>query len=146
MLADNLCKLADGLAVTDSDAYTTYSVDLGNVTPKREVGTGEPLCLVYSVGVAAAGSTDTSIFKCVSATSADLSSGTLIVSQRTIANASLTAGSRHVVSIPPGSVTQRYIGGRVELGSGDTITVDCHLMPESMVGIFTNYADAVTWS
>ena len=146
MLADNLLKLADGLAVTDTDALTTYSVDLGNVTPKREVGTGEPLCLVFSVGTAAAGSTDTSIFTAISSTAASLDAGVLTLAARTIANASLTAGSRHVVPIPPGSVTQRYIGGKIELGSGDTITVDCHIMPESMVGIFTNYADNVTWS
>jgi len=48
--------------------------------------------------------------------------------------------------IPPGSVDQRYIYGRVVLGSGDTVTVDVDLVPVSLVGIFTHYADAVTWS
>lgn len=146
MIADYLAKLADGLAVTDADAYTTYSYDCGDVTPKNDVGNGEPLCLVFSVGVAAAGSTDTSIFKAVSSTAADLGTSTKVLAQRTIANAALTAGSRHVIPIPPGSVDQRYIGGRIELGAGDTITVDCHIVPLSFVGITKDYADAVSWT
>jgi hypothetical protein len=146
MIRDALTQLADGLAVTDSDAYTTYSYDLGSLTYAREPGTGEPLALVFSVGVAASGSTDTTDLKIVSSTAADLATATIAVVTRRIANALLTAGSQHVLPIPPGSVTQRYIGGRVELGSGDTITVDCDIVPMSFIGIHKDYADAMTWS
>lgn len=146
MYGDALTKLADGLAVTDTDAYTTYSVDLGNVTPKRDLGNGEPMALVWSVGVAAAGSTDASHFFVVYATSADLASGTIKVSDMIVANASLTAGSVHIQPIPPYIGPLRYVGGKVELGSGDTLTVDCDLVPMSMVGKYKSYADAVTWS
>lgn len=146
MIRDSLTQLADGLAVTDTDAYTTYSVDLGNVTPKRDIGNGEPLALVWSVGVAAAGSTDTTDFKVVIATSADLASGTIATSTMRVANASLTAGAILVQPIPPYVGPLRYLGGKVELGSGDTITVDCDIVPLSMVGNWKHYADNVSWS
>ena len=144
MILDALTQLADGLAVTDADSYTTYSYDLGNVDPKREVGTGEPLALVFSVGVAAAGSTDTCDFIAVQSANADLSSHTPL-STRRITIAALTVGSHHVIPIPPGSVSSRYIGGRVELGSGDTVTVDCNLIPQNFIQIYKSYADALTW-
>lgn len=146
MIRDSLTQLADGLAVTDTDAYTTYSYDLGNVTPKRDPGNGEPLALVWSVGVAAAGSTDTTDFKVVIATSADLASGTIATSTMRVANALLTAGSVHVQPIPPYTGPLRYLGGRVELGSGDTITVDCDIVPLEFAGVYKSYADNVTWS
>lgn len=146
MIRDSLTQLADGLAVTDTDAYTTYSYDLGNVTPKRDPGNGEPLALVWSVGVAAAGSTDTTDFKVVIATSEDLASGTIAISTMRVANALLTAGSVHVQPIPPYTGPLRYLGGRVELGSGDTITVDCDIVPLEFAGVYKSYADNVTWS
>lgn len=145
MITDNLAVLADALAVTDTDAYTTYAYDCGNVTPKNEVGNGEPLALVFSVDVAAAGSTDTTDLIFCQSVNANLSSHDALVTRR-IANASLTAGSQHVISIPPGSVTKRYIGGRVELGTGDTVTVSCAIVPQSFVGIYKSYADSVDWS
>jgi len=144
-ILDNLTKLADGLAVTDTDAYTTYSYDLGSATPP-EVGNGTPMCLMFTVGVAAAGSTDTTDLKAVSSTAEGLATATVALITRRIANALLTLGSRHVLPIPPGSVTQRYIGGRVELGSGDTITVDCDLIPMDFVGISAIYPDAIDWT
>jgi hypothetical protein len=146
MILDALTRLSDGLSVTDSDAYTDYSYDLASISPAREPGTGEPLALVFSVGVAASGSTDTTDLKVVTSTAAGLATSTIALVTRRIANALLTAGSKHVLPIPPGSVTQRYIGGRVELGSGDTITVDVDLVPMSFIGQNKAYADAVTWS
>lgn len=147
MILDDLTQLEDSTAFTAGTTYTTYCYDCGNVTPKREIGTGEPMCLVFSVGVAAAGSTDTTSIAATSGTSAtNGATGAKELASRVIANASLTAGSRHVLPIPPGSVDQRYIYGRIVLGSGDTITVDVNMIPVSFVGIFTNYADNVTWS
>lgn len=145
MLLDALTQLADGLSVTDTDAYTTYSIDLGNITPKNDVGAGEPLALVWSVGVAAAGSTDTTDFKVIMATSADLASGTIAISTMRVANALLTAGAIVIQPIPPYLGPLRYLGGKVELGSGDTITVDCNVVPLKDVHNSRIYADAITW-
>jgi hypothetical protein len=145
MILDKLCQLADGLAVTDADAYTTYSYDLGNVTPKRAAGAGEPLALVFTVMTAAAGSTDTTDLMAVTSANENLSSHIELYSWR-IANASLTIGSHWVMPLPTGkNIYRRYIGGRIELGSGDTITVDCNLVPLNHVYDHEYYADAVTY-
>ena len=146
MIRDALAILASGQAVTDTDAYTDYSYDCGNTTTKRRIGTGEPLCLVFNVTTAAAGSTDTTDLKLVSATNAALSGSTITLVTRRIANASLSIGSTHVLPIPAGEPQQRYIGGRVELGSGDTITVDAAIVPISDVGQVQHYDDSITWS
>ena len=148
MLLDKLTQLADGWApTTNTTTYTSYSYDCGDVTPKREIGTGEPLALVFTVGAAATGATDTTVLGACSATSGtDLSADVLILASRLIPNASLTTGSVHVVPIPPGSVTQRYIGGYVTLGTGDAITLDVNIVPMSLIGITKAYADAVTWT
>lgn len=138
MILDAGEQLASALAVTDTDAYTTYSKDFGNVTPKRNVGTGEPLCIVFVVVVAAAGSTDTTDLILVQSANASLASEDQLIKRR-IANASLTAGSIWPIDIPQGYPTKRYLGGRVELGTGDTLTVDCYLLPRSAVDGFKQY-------
>jgi hypothetical protein len=144
MILDKYTQLADTQAVTDTDAYTDYSYDTGNVTPKRKIGDGEPLCLVFTVDVAAAGSTDTTDLMAVTSANANLSSNIELASIR-IANASLTAGSQWVIPLPPNSLYYRYVGGRVELGSGDTITVSCNLIPLSFAPRHEYYADAITY-
>ena len=147
MLRDALTQLADGQAFTAGTTYTTYCYDTGNTTPKRDMGAGEPLALVFSLGVAAAGSTDTTSFAATSGTSAtNGATGAKELASAVIANALLTIGSQHVIVIPPSANIQRYIYGRVVLGSGDTVTCDVDLMPLSMVPKQANYADAVTWS
>lgn len=147
MLLDSLCKFSDGQAPTQgATTYSTYSMDLGDVTPKREVGAGEPLAVVISVGVLANVAADTFTFSVVSSTSGtDLSTSVKDVCSRLIAGALLTAGSQHVLVIPPGAVTQRYIGMRYVLGASDTVTIDADLVPLSMVPSQTKYADNVVW-
>lgn len=134
--AQNL--LASAQAVTDTDAYTTNTLDLGNVTPKRQIGTGVAMCLVFIVDVAAAGSTDTTDLIVVQSVNANLSSHDEVIKRR-IANASLTAGSIHELDIPQGFPTKRYLGGRVELGTGDTLTISCYILPRSLVDGFKAY-------
>lgn len=121
MKLDAAEQLSSDQAVTDSDAYTESALDLGNVTPKRDIGAGEPMCLAFIVGTAAAGSTDTTDILAVDSANSNLSSHKILASRR-IPNARLTAGSLHIVPIPPGAIQNRYFGGRTELGTGDTIT------------------------
>jgi hypothetical protein len=139
MRLDDALKLGSSQAVTDTDAYMTNVIlDHGNVTPKRDPYAGEPMCLVFQVGVAAAGSTDTTDFIAVQSANSNLSSHTEVAKRR-IANALLTAGSLHIVPLPPGVQTTRYGGGRVELGSGDTVTVSCWLAPLKDVQQYDRY-------
>lgn len=143
MLLDARTQLADGLAVTSADAYTTYSYDTGDKTPNIDLGPGEPLALVFSVAVAASVSADTFHFFLIAATSADLATGTVKVLDRLVAGALLTAGKMVVLPIPPLLSPLRYIGGRVELGSSDTITVDANIIPLSFLQADKVYANAI---
>lgn len=140
MILDSLATLAESLAVTDTDALTTYSVDLGNITPKGDFGAGEPLALVFMVDVAAAGSTDTTHLVLLQDTAAGLTTAPIRLVDRLIANALLTAGSIWVLPIPPTSTPLRYVGGKVELGSSDTITVSAYILPMSFISKLRTYA------
>jgi len=130
---------------TDTDAYTTNTVDLSSVTPNREIGAGEPMSVVFVITTAAAGSTDTTDFLAVNSANANLSSHTEVAVRR-VANALLTAGAIIDLRIGSGSITSRYLGGRVELGSGDTVSAEAYVMPSSFVQSFKSYANGYTVS
>jgi hypothetical protein len=143
MFLDAFTQLSNAQAVTDADAYSTNTIDLGDVTPKRVVGDGEPLALVITVDTGPAepaGSlTDTFDFMAVESVNADLSSHT-VMAQRRIPGAELVAGALIVINIPPGRPLKRYIGARYELGTGDTITVSAWILPLSFVPRLVSYA------
>lgn len=145
MILDKLLELSKAQAVTDADAYSTNTLDLGNVTPKREIGTGEPLALVVVVTTAAAASgapatfTNTFDFMAVQSVNANLSAHD-VMAQRRVPAAELGAGKIVVVPIPPGRPTKQFIGARYELGTGDTISVSAWILPQSFVQAFLAYA------
>lgn len=146
MILDAQTLLWNAAALT-SDAASTNTYDLG--AADLEVGAGEPLALVISVGVAADATTgdETYAFQVIESANANLSSPT-ILAQRTIAAAALTAGSIHVITVPPGSVTKRYLGAYFDGGgTTPTITVTAGIVPLSMVDLPKKYyADGFTIS
>jgi hypothetical protein len=143
MILDYQTRLATALAFTDSDVITTYSYDLGDVTPKRRIGDGTPMCLVFTITTAAAGDsasqTDTNKFQVVESTAADLGTALTVIAERTVAGALLTAGAMVVVPIPPGTGSKRYIGGKIDMGTGDTLSANVDLIPLSHVQAFVAY-------
>ena len=145
MFLDALLTLSDGQAVADTDAYSTITIDFGNVTPKRRVGAGEPMSVIVVVDVAAAGDgspaslTDTFDFALVESANANLGSHTDLIT-RVLPGASLVAGSVWEFPLPLDGPTKRYVGMRYELGSGDTINVSAYAMPRSMVQAYLAYA------
>lgn len=147
MFVDSLLLLSDAQAFT-SDAATTNTIDLGNVTPKNNLGDGEPMCMVIQVDVAADYTTanETYEFQFIQSVNADLSSPDILV-QRTIVAADLTAGSIHYLPIPPGAVTKRYVGGYYNGGgTTPTITATIFLQPQSMIERRKDYAKGYTVS
>lgn len=138
MVLDALLQLSDAQAVTSADAYSTNTIDLGATTPVRQIGSGEPMALLISVDVAAAGDgtpasfTNTFDFIFVQSVNADLSSHDEVIKRR-VAGADLVAGAVVILPLPPGAITKRYIGARYELGTDDTITVSAWLAPLNMV-------------
>jgi len=148
MIHDSLLLLSDAQAVS-STGYSTNTIDLGNVTPKREIATGEPMEVVITVDTAAdtASGNETYQFNFVQSANANLTSDDDLVT-RIIAGSALTAGSVHRLPVPAGSVTKRYIGLEYVLGgTTPSVTVTAFLQPAAMgESPKTYYADGITIS
>lgn len=148
MYIDNYGLLSDAQAFT-ATGYTTNTVDLGDVTPKREIGNGEPMALVFTVDTAAdaASGDETYEFQFVQSANANLSSHDVLASRADLSRTALVAGTQVVVPVPAGAVSKRYIGGRLVLGgTTPSITVTGFLQPLSMVDKRKDYADGITIS
>lgn len=143
MILDVLGRLMSAQAVSSSDAVSASSYDLGNVTPKRRVGTGEPLVLLFVVTTAAAGDsgsmTDTFRLRAISSAAEALTSPT-ILSERRVTGAQLTAGAIFAVEVPVSTPNARYLGAQVDVGTGDTVSLSCYVVPRNFVQDFVAYA------
>lgn len=146
MYIDALGLVSDAQAVS-ADAVSTNTIDLGNVTPKREIGTGEPMGFGFSVDVAAdtASGDETYEFQVIQSANADLSAPDVIVLQA-IARATLVAGYQFFLPIPPGYPTKRYLGVNYNVGgTTPSITITAWLTTHSLFSILAksyakNYA------
>lgn len=147
MILDAQNLLSDAQAVT-ADAVSTNTIDLGNVTPKRSIGDGESMCVVVQVDVAAdtANADETYVFEFIQSANANLSSPDILTA-RDIPRASLTAGSIHVIGIPPKAVTKQYIGLNYNVG-GTTPSITCTawVSPVKDIDTFLAYAKGYTIS
>lgn len=136
MFVDALLLLSDAQAVT-ADAVSTNTIDLGNVTPKREIGTGEPMGIAVAVDVAADFTTgdETYVFELIESANADLSSPTIIASYTRTA-AQLAAGTLHFIPLPPGFPTARYLGLNYNTGgTSPSVTVTAWLTAWSLFSL-----------
>lgn len=139
MILDALLRLSDNQALTAGTVVSTNSVDLGDVTPKRDVGIGEPIAIIVAVDVAPDGTTDTFSFDTIGATNGALTAGVVQHVRRTIPKAKLVAGALVVLDVPPG-MDERYLGVRYVVGAGDTISVSAFVVPRSFIQYVKNYA------
>ena len=148
MYVDALGLVSDAQAFT-ATGVSTSSIDLGDVTPKREVGTGEDLGFGLIVDVAADFTTtdETYQINVVSDTVAALSSPT-IVTEAIRTNTQLAAGEMHFFSIPPGFPKERFIGLQLVLGgTTPSVTVTAWLTTRSLFSILAkSYAKSYTIS
>lgn len=149
MILDSLLTLSDAQAVTAS-AYSTNTVDLGNVTPKRDIGVGEGLTVMITVDVAADATTgdETYQFDFVQSANADLSSHDTLESI-VVGRADLVAGYSFTLPLPSGRITKRYVGLRFTTGgTTPTITVTASIQPRDMASLAkpTAYAKGYTVS
>jgi len=143
MFLDAQCLLSDAQAVT-TDAVSTNAYDTG--AAGNDITEGEPLGVVITVDVAADFTTgdETYTFEVIQDDDAALGSPLILVSKAILAS-DLTLGSRHVIPIPPGSKTLRYIGMNYNTaGTSPTITVTAAIGPLSMIGGGKKYADGIT--
>jgi hypothetical protein len=122
MIIDALLLVSDAQAIT-VDAVSTNTIDLGNVTPKRRVGDGEPVGFGMSVDVAADFTTgnETYTIEVIESAAAALTSPNILASY-TFTATQLAAGARFFLEMPIGFPTLRYIGLNYNVG-GTTPTV-----------------------
>lgn len=142
MYVDNELQFSDAQALTATADSTNY-IDLSN---DRNIGRGEPMGLVITVGVAAdvADADETYQFQLETDDNTSFSSST-IIGDATIAGALLTAGSVHV--IPLGQDNEQYLQVVYTLGgTTPSVTVDAFLQPLNMIANYDTYASGFTIS
>ena len=143
MFVDAQDLLSDAQAFTET-AVSTNGRDSG--AAGNDITEGEPLGIGITVDVAAdySEANETYQFDAIQSAAAALSAPDVLAS-RIIAAASLTAGSRHVLPIPPGSKTKRYLGLQLTLGgTTPTITITAFIAPLSFLGGWKAYAKGST--
>jgi hypothetical protein len=132
MFIDALLTVSDAQALTGTSAIlSTNTIDLGNTTPKRDIGTGTPLRFAVGFDVAMGGTTPAITIEVVQSANADLSSSDVIGSSGS--QSAVAAGKVHEVSVDPGRVTKRYLGLKYTMtGTSPTATVTAALQPAQM--------------
>lgn len=154
--AQNLFSDAQALTAT---AVATNVIDLGL---DRSIGNGEPMCVLFSVDVAADATTgdEDYTFDVEYASVAAQSSGRKLMGRRVFesgtpdapaqASSLLAAGFKFVIPLPSTllSESEQYLGVRYTLaGTTPTITVTATLMPLAMTEVGqNNYASGFTVS
>lgn len=154
MFVDAQTKLWDALALTTT-AVSTNAYDLGApavaTQATRRIGTGEPLVVAISVGVAGAhAGTETYEFQLIAATASDLTTGQrILVTTGTIATATvaaeLAAGTLLYIPVPPGEplTGERYLGLKLVSANSAAITVTAWITLQSMIQEWTPYPTLV---
>jgi len=140
MYIDNLLKLSDAQALT-ATADSTNVIPLGS---DRDIGKGEAMAFVISVGVAADFTTtdETYTFQLETDDNAAMTSSTIIAGGAILATA-LTAGSIH--AFPIATANEEFLQGVYTLaGTTPTVTIDSWVAPLSTVDQYVAYPDNVT--
>lgn len=154
MILDGQLQFSDSQALT-ATALSTNIIDL---SADRAIGTGEPMCIVFNVEVAADQTTgdEDYTFAVEVASDAGITTARQELGRRIFESGTptapaqnadlLVAGYKFVLPIPPTglSESERYIAVRYTLaGTTPTITVSAYLQPQSMIsaeGVFAkNY-------
>lgn len=140
MILDALLEMSDAQAVT-ATAISTNVIDLGPVTDNvlRDVGTGEEVYWVLSVGTAFTGLTSLQASLVTDSVVGLATSPTTHVATAAIPLASLTAGFIYAVKLPAGSY-ERYMGtSYTVVGTGTGGTIDSFLTKDAQ--LYRAYAD-----
>lgn len=152
MLIDAQNLFSDAQALT-ATAVATNVIDL---SADRSIGSGEPLCVVFQVDVAADQTTgdEKYTFDVEYASAAAQNAGVQLIGRRIFESGTptapaqnanlLVAGFKFYIPIPPTvlSESERYLGVRYVLaGTTPTITVTSWLCPLSMAEVHNTFAD-----
>lgn len=129
MISDALTRVSSDQQVT-ADAVSEDSYDAGNVTPKRQLGEGTPLCLVMSIKAVGNNSGSAKIQAIMSASAALTSP--VIVGEVDLVAADLVAGKQVIIPIGQGPTPLRYWGAQYDITGTVDFTVDTFILPQSV--------------
>ena len=141
MILDSLLKFSDAQALT-ATAVSTNVIDL---SVDRDMGIGEPMALVATIGVAADFTTGDETYQFILQTSVDeaFTSPVTVVSSGAINGDELTAGKS--VVLPMGFDNLQYLRVSYTLaGTTPAATVDASLQPLRMIDGTRDYANGYT--
>lgn len=129
MLLDNEEVLSDAQALT-ATAVSTNKYDTGADPTTKKFGAGKPKGIGFFVDVAADATTGDETYQFGVVSDADSALGSPTVHEsRAIARATLVAGFKFFIALPPEADVERYIGAQYTLGgTTPTITVTSALM------------------
>lgn len=131
MILDALLKVCSAQQVT-ADAVSEDVIDLGNVTPKRKIGVGEPMGFLVAI-TALGTTTGSSKIQAIQSADPALGSGTQILGELDLAAADHAVGKCYVVAIGNGIPALRYIGMNFDITGTVDYTVDAYLGPLSSI-------------
>lgn len=125
MITDKFLRVSDAQAITTT-AVSTDKIDLGTA---RDIGEGEDLYMVFTVGTAMAGGTSINFQATVADDAALSTNATTIGMSGVILTAALTAGAQFAVRLNPqiASLGRRYLGATytaVGTFTAGTVTAD----------------------
>ena len=131
MFVDALTRVSNGQQVT-ADAVSTNDIDMGNVTPKRNVPVGEPMA--YCVAITAVGTnTGSAKIQAIQSATAGLGSGTVILGEVDLVTANLVAGQIILVPCGFGPAPLRYHGLNFDITGTVDFTVTAWFGPWAMM-------------
>jgi len=134
MILDKFLQLSATQALT-ATAASTNSITLD---ASQQIGIGEPMALVVSVGVALGGTSPTISFGVETDNNSGFSSATTLVTSQVFT--ALAAGD--TIVIPLGHTNEQYLRAKYTLGgTSPTATVDAYLQPLSMIDGNVIYAN-----
>lgn len=157
MIVDTLQLFSDAQAVT-ADAVGTNVIDLSQ---DRNIGTGEPMCVMFQVDVAADQTTgdEDYTFEVEYASNAAQTTGRQLIARRAFESGTptapaqdadlLVAGFIFYLPIPPTvlSESEQFLGIRYDVtGTTPTITVTAVLMPQNMIASYSAFPKGYTIS
>lgn len=123
MILDALLKVSAAQQVT-ADAASTNTVDTGNVTPKRRMGQGAPMCYVMAITAAGTNTGSTKV-QAIQSAAANLSSP-VILGEVDLVAADLVAGKIVIVPIGDGPTALRYHGMYHDITGTVDYTIDAY--------------------
>lgn len=134
MILDANTRICNAQAF-DADAVSDKSYDLGNVTPKRDPGEGEPLGIGFAVTTAADHTTgnETFQFELIQSATEDLGTPDILMTLPLIYT-QLALGKVVVFPIPAGLISKRFLGIQHNgTGTTPTVGITAWIAPMSML-------------